>query len=91
MPLKEPTAASAAASVGGEPASLDEAARAAARLLARSPQPLIAGLGADIAGARAAIALAERTGGVIEHMRSAALMRDLELVARDRRHADDAA
>ena len=78
MPLKEPTAASAAASVGGEPASLDEAARAAARLLARSPQPLIAGLGADIAGARAAIALAERTGGVIEHMRSAALMRDLD-------------
>ena len=78
MPLKEPTAASAAASVGGEPASLDEAARAAARLLAQSTQPLIAGLGADIAGARAAIALAERTGGVIEHMHSAALMRDLD-------------
>jgi formylmethanofuran dehydrogenase subunit B len=78
MSLKDPTAGSAAASVGGEPASLDEAARAAARLLAQSRQPLIAGLGADIAGARAAIALAERTGGVIEHMHSAALMRDLD-------------
>ena len=78
MSLKDPAGVSAAASVGGEPASLNEAARAAARLLARSNQPLIAGLGADIAGARAAIALAERIGGVIEHMHSAALMRDLD-------------
>jgi formylmethanofuran dehydrogenase subunit B len=46
--------------------------------LARSRQPLIAGLGADIDGARAAIALAERVGGVIEHMHSAALLRDLD-------------
>ncbi len=51
---------------------------AAARLLARSRQPLIAGLGADVGGARAAIALAERIGGVIEHMHSAALLRDLD-------------
>jgi formylmethanofuran dehydrogenase subunit B len=78
MSLKDPVGARAAASVDGEPASLDDAARAAARLLAQSNQPLIAGLGADIAGARAAIALAERTGGVIEHMHSAALMRDLD-------------
>lgn len=78
MSLKDPTGVRAAASVGGEPASLDEAARAAARLLARSTQPLIAGLGADVAGARAAVALAEQTGGVIEHMHSAALMRDLD-------------
>ena len=46
--------------------------------LARSAQPLIAGLGADIEGARAAIALAERVGGVVEHMHSAALLRDLD-------------
>jgi formylmethanofuran dehydrogenase subunit B len=78
MSLKDPIGARAAASVDGEPASLDDAARAAARLLAQSNQPLIAGLGADIAGARAAIALAEQTGGVIEHMHSAALMRDLD-------------
>jgi formylmethanofuran dehydrogenase subunit B len=66
-----------AASIDGAPASLDEAAAAAAQYLARSRQPLIAGLGADIAGARAAIALAEQVGGVIEHGRSAALLRDL--------------
>ncbi len=67
-----------AASIDGAPAPLENAAAAAAQLLARSGQPLIAGLGADIAGARAAIALAERVGGVVDHMRSAALMRDLD-------------
>jgi formylmethanofuran dehydrogenase subunit B len=68
----------AAASIDGEPTSLDAAAAAAARLLARSKQPLIAGLGSDIEGARAAVALAERVGGVVEHMHSAALLRDLD-------------
>jgi formylmethanofuran dehydrogenase subunit B len=76
MSLKHPIAAPA--SIDGAPASLDDAAAAAARLLAQSAQPLIAGLGADIEGARAAIALAERVGGVIEHMHSAALLRDLD-------------
>ena len=78
MSLKDPIGAEAAASIDGVPASLDDAAAAAARLLARSGQPLIAGLGADIDGTRAAIALAERVGGVIEHMHSAALLRDLD-------------
>ena len=68
----------AAAWIDGAPASLEEAAAAAAQLLARSGQPLIAGLGADIEGARAAIALAKRLGGVVDHMHSAALMRDLD-------------
>jgi formylmethanofuran dehydrogenase subunit B len=78
MSQGEPIAAKAPASIDGAPASVDDAAAAAARLLARSNQPLIAGLGADIEGARAAIALAERVGGVIEHMHSAALLRDLD-------------
>src|SRR5271166_2173718 len=78
MSLKDPIGAEAAASIEGAPASLEDAAAAAARFLAQSHQPLIAGLGADIEGARAAIALAERVGGVIEHMHSAALMRDLD-------------
>jgi formylmethanofuran dehydrogenase subunit B len=64
--------------IAGAPASLDEAAAAAARLLTRSRQPLIAGMGTDIDGTRAAIALAERIGGVVDHMHSAALMRDLD-------------
>jgi formylmethanofuran dehydrogenase subunit B len=78
MSLRDPIRAEATASIDGAPASFDAAAAAAARLLARSRQPLIAGLGADIDGARAAIALAEQVGGVIEHMHSAALLRDLD-------------
>ena len=78
MSLTGQIGAEAAASIGGAPASLEDAAAAAAQLLAQSAQPLIAGLGADIEGARAAIALAERVGGVVEHMHSAALMRDLD-------------
>ena len=78
MSLKDSTGAEAAASIDGAAASLDDAAAAAARLMGRSHQPLIAGLGADIEGARAAIALAERVGGVIEHGHSAALLRDLD-------------
>jgi formylmethanofuran dehydrogenase subunit B len=78
MSLKDSISAEAAASIDGALASLDDASAAAARLLARSRQPLIAGLGADIDGARAAIALAERVGGVIEHTHSAALLRDLD-------------
>ena len=78
MSLKDPTGVEAAASIDGAPASLDAAAAAAARLLAQSGQPLIAGLSADIEATRAAIALAERVGGVIEHRHSAAILRDLD-------------
>jgi formylmethanofuran dehydrogenase subunit B len=78
MSLTDPISSEVSASIDGAPASLDDAAAAAARLLAQSRQPLIAGLGADIDGARAAIALAERVGGVIEHTHSAALLRDLD-------------
>ena len=78
MSLTDPISAEAAASIDGAPASLDDAVAAAARLLAQSRQPLIAGLGADIEGARAAITLGQRVGGVIEHMHSAALLRDLD-------------
>src|SRR5262249_20468168 len=42
--------------------------------------PLIAGLGTDVAGARAAIGLAERIGGAVDHMNSAVLLRDLAVV-----------
>ena len=78
MSLKDPTGVEAAASIDGAPASLDDAAAAAARLLGQSGQPLIAGLSADIEGTRAAIALAERVGGVIEHRHSAGILRDLD-------------
>ncbi len=72
--MKEP----ARAWIGGAPASLDQAAAEAARLLMATGQTLFAGLGTDVDGARRAVALAERVGGVIEHMHSASMLRDLD-------------
>jgi formylmethanofuran dehydrogenase subunit B len=64
--------------IDGAPADLSAAAAAAARLLDASRQPLIAGLGADVAGARAAAALAQRLGAAVDHMHGEALLRDLD-------------
>jgi formylmethanofuran dehydrogenase subunit B len=66
--------------IAGEPVALDAAVAEAAKLVAASYQPLITGLGTDIAGARAAISLAERTGAVIDHMHAESLLRDLDIV-----------
>jgi formylmethanofuran dehydrogenase subunit B len=66
--------------IAGKPATLDAAIAEAAALLTASRQALIAGLGTDIAGARAAIALAERTGAVVDHMHSKALLCDLDVI-----------
>lgn len=70
----------AGAWIEGKPVALAAAAARAARLLAASRLPVISGLGADIAGARAAIALADRIGGVLDHMHSDALLRDLDVM-----------
>jgi formylmethanofuran dehydrogenase subunit B len=78
MAAKQGKRSEAAAWVDGAPASPEDAAAAAAKILAASRQPLIAGLGVDVEGARAAVALAERVGGVVDHMHSAALLRDLD-------------
>lgn len=67
----------AGAWIEGRPVALATAAAEAARLIALSRMPVIAGLGTDIAGARAAIALADRIGGAIDHMHSGAVLRDL--------------
>lgn len=66
--------------IAGKPAALEAAIDEAAKLLDASRQPLIAGLGTDIAGARAAIALAKRTGAVIDHMHAGPLLRDLDVM-----------
>ncbi len=66
--------------VRGNPATLEDAVAEAARLLHASRNPVIAGLGTDVAGARAAIALAERVGGAVDHMHAAALLRDLDVM-----------
>jgi formylmethanofuran dehydrogenase subunit B len=66
--------------INGTPAALSTAIAAAARLLDESRQPLIAGLGTDIAGARAAISLARRIGAAVDHMNADALLRDLDVM-----------
>jgi len=69
--------------VNGKATPLDVAAKEAAKLLRGAHQPLFAGLGSDAAGARAAGRLAERCGGVLDHMNSAAALRNL-FVLQDR-------
>jgi formylmethanofuran dehydrogenase subunit B len=66
--------------IAGRPAALDAAIAAAAKLLASSRCPLIAGLGTDVWGARAAITLADRIGAIVDHMNSDALLRDLDVM-----------
>lgn len=68
------------ARIDRKPVPLDAAIAQAARMLDASRLPVIGGLGADIAGTRAAVALAERIGGVIDHMHSDAVLRDLAVM-----------
>jgi len=66
--------------IGGKPAEPAAAVAEAARLLTASRCPVIAGLGTDIAGARAAILLAERLGAIVDHAHSDTLLRDVDVM-----------
>lgn len=66
--------------IDGRAVPLKAAITEAASLLGASRVPLIAGLGTDVAGARAAIALAWRIGAAIDHMHADALFRDLDVM-----------
>lgn len=66
--------------IDGRPVALHAALSEAARLLEACRAPVVAGLGTDIAGARAAIALAQRLGAVVDHMHSEAVLRDLAVM-----------
>lgn len=66
--------------VNGAPVSLAEAALHAARILGNARLPLIAGLATDVAGARSALALADRVGAVTDHLGAAAKLRNLLVV-----------
>ncbi len=54
--------------IKGKPCTVDAAIAEAVRILKRSKQPLISGLGTDLSGVRAALELAERSGAIIDHM-----------------------
>lgn len=66
--------------IDAAPAAFADAIAEAARLLGASRLPVIAGLGTDVAGARAAVALARRLGGAVDHLHASALLRDLDVV-----------
>jgi formylmethanofuran dehydrogenase subunit B len=68
--------------MNGKPASHAEATNAAATLLAKSRSPVVAGLGTDVAGTRAAIALARTIGASIDHMDGGAMFANLDVMRR---------
>jgi len=71
-----PVPARGTAQIAGQAAEPAAAYQAAAALLVRAQRPLIGGLACDVTGHRAALALAERTGGVVDHMNGAAQFRN---------------
>lgn len=68
------------ATLDGKSISSEDAFRHAAQLLQGAKFPLVAGLGADVAGARAAILLAERLRGAFDHLASRDSLTDLEVL-----------
>lgn len=64
------------AQVAGQAVDLAAAYRAAAAILTRSQHPLMGGLACDVTGHRAALALAEKVGGVVDHMNGQAQFRN---------------
>ena len=66
--------------IDGRPVPLQQAITAAADLLRNSRNPIVTGLGTDVAGVRAAIALAERAGAVIDHAQSDSSFRNYRVL-----------
>lgn len=64
--------------IDGAQVGFDEAIQRCTELLSASAQPVFAHLGVDIDGAREAVRIAERTGGVLDHVESESLLRDLD-------------
>ncbi len=69
-----------ACTIAGAPAAPADAAVAAARLLAAARRPLYAGLCAEVEAVAAVLALADRTGGVIDHALSDGHLRNLAVL-----------
>ena len=57
-----------------------EAVRSAAALIEASRLPVFLVRACDVAGARAAIRLAERVGGIIDHVDAEAALRELDVM-----------
>lgn len=66
--------------IKGKAVTLDEAVKEAAKLISAAELPLYGGLATDVEGMRAAVALAERSGGVIDHALSEAQYRNFKVL-----------
>ena len=60
--------------------SLDAASKQAAKLISKSWLPLFGGLATDVEGMRAVLALADRTGGIVDHALSEAQYHNLKIM-----------
>ncbi|MFT3730704.1 MAG: formylmethanofuran dehydrogenase [Hyphomicrobium sp.] len=74
-PLSEPKP-----QVDGKDVSLDDAVAAAARLIKNSRLPVFGGLGTDVDGIRAVLALAEKGGGIVDHALSEGQYRNFRVL-----------
>lgn len=72
--------ADTSARLRGKPVSLARALEAAANLMHKTERPLFGGCATDVAGIRAALELAETTGGVVDHMHGDAMTRNLQVM-----------
>jgi len=71
---------SASALVDGNPADLRTAIARTVEILRASRQPLLMSAGTDVAGMRALIELAERCGGILDHVNRDAMFRNLNVL-----------
>jgi formylmethanofuran dehydrogenase subunit B len=62
--------------VNGKETDLTSAIQHAITILQNAKQPLIAGLGTEVHGMRAILTLAQKTGAILDHMHSAATVRN---------------
>ena len=66
--------------IDGKPAELAAAIERAADILSKARLPVVAGLGSDVAGTRAAILLAEKLRGAYDHIHARRIFADLDVV-----------
>jgi formylmethanofuran dehydrogenase subunit B len=68
--------------IQGREVSQEEAVTAAAGLVGKAKLPMFGGLSTDVAGMRSVMALADRTGGVVDHALSEAQFRNFNVLQR---------
>jgi len=68
---------STAPRIAGKTVLREDATAAVADILGKAKQPLIAGLGTDVAGMRALLQIADRIGAIVDHMNSVYFMSNI--------------